>query len=448
MWPEPSIRLVWRGPDTGGRDELMPFYRIASVNPRCALAAAAGEVGAAADQQRPEAAPAPLRRYLTDWLVLGPFVDTDQSTDPGEAIAAAPRNLEGAAPSAPQNLEGGAPSPPGRGGAGSTSPAPGSATWRPVAVQGQFVDLATTFGRGRAGDSAAPRQCAYAASTVRAAAACDAYLELSGSGHPVRVWLNGRRLTAGWLTVAYAPLRRPVELRAGENFLVVESCGSGNAWFFTARLADAQRGDLADVEVAAALPAEPIAAGLAEPVVDAQVVEGFGELVSAPHYHATYPDHRGGGPGWWAQMEDGDRQVVWRSAPVPEGRRTIFALTAATSSDPGEAELLVDGRPVLRFPFGPAAVGTMWEADGYQMAFVYRAGEEWRSGVVLIAVPPDAVTPGQPLELRVRLTGGARLGWFMVKGYADTIAHEGLTDMAAHELLPDRWTSAPPPPGA
>ncbi len=35
---EPTIRLVWSGPETGGQREVMPFYRIAPVDPSCAEA--------------------------------------------------------------------------------------------------------------------------------------------------------------------------------------------------------------------------------------------------------------------------------------------------------------------------------------------------------------------------------------------------------------------------
>src|SRR5262249_54093371 len=62
---EPAIRLEWSGPDTGDHQEVMPFYRIASIDPSCA--AGAGQVPFTA-------LGAQGRRYLTDWLVLGPFL--------------------------------------------------------------------------------------------------------------------------------------------------------------------------------------------------------------------------------------------------------------------------------------------------------------------------------------------------------------------------------------
>jgi hypothetical protein len=267
---------------------------------------------------------------------------------------------------------------------------------------------------------------------------------LSGSADPVRVWLNGRRLTSGWLEIGYAPLHRAVELRAGENALIIESCGARQGWFFTARLTDGARADLEGLEVAGALPHEPIALGQAEEAEEVPLVNGFSAAVGAPHDQPQYPDYRGGGPAWWTRVEDGDKGVAWRSAPIAERRPTILALTAATSTQNGEAELSVGGRPVLRFPIGNSAIGQMWEANGYQVAFTVKGEGNGRSGVLLIGVPPDAVTPGEPLELSLRLTAGVEGSWIMVKDHPDTIAHEGLTSASAQAQLFGRWTAAKP----
>jgi hypothetical protein len=50
---EPNIRLSWRGPDTGGSAELIPFYRIAAEDPSCRAAGAV--VSAAGDNAGVEA---------------------------------------------------------------------------------------------------------------------------------------------------------------------------------------------------------------------------------------------------------------------------------------------------------------------------------------------------------------------------------------------------------
>src|SRR4030095_8490629 len=61
---EPLIRLLWAGPDTGDQQELMPFYRLAPLDPSCA--AAAGQDPFTATVNAP-------RRYLTNWLASGTF---------------------------------------------------------------------------------------------------------------------------------------------------------------------------------------------------------------------------------------------------------------------------------------------------------------------------------------------------------------------------------------
>ena len=61
---EPVIRLTWAGPDSDQRQELMPFYRIAPLDPSCADR----------EQQAPQSAgAAATRNYLINWLTLGPF---------------------------------------------------------------------------------------------------------------------------------------------------------------------------------------------------------------------------------------------------------------------------------------------------------------------------------------------------------------------------------------
>ena len=57
-------------------------------------------------------------------------------------------------------------------------------------------------------------------------------------------------------------------------------------------------------------------------------------------------------------------------------------------------------------------------------------------------MPADAVTPGEPLELRVRLTGGAPRAWFMVKSYTDTVDYERLSGPQTQGLLHGVWESA------
>jgi hypothetical protein len=175
---------------------------------------------------------------------------------------------------------------------------------------------------------------------------------------------------------------------------------------------------------------------------DLQVIDGFSAAVSAPHQQPFYADFRGGGPAWWTRIEDGENGVVWRTAPIAERHRTIIALTAATSMEYSEVELAVNGRTVVSFPIGAGTIGRMWEAAGFEVAFVVKDESNGRSGVLFVGVPPDAVTPGEPIELRVHITAGVEGGWFMIKGYPDTVAYDALTPLSAQAQLFGRWSAA------
>jgi hypothetical protein len=405
---EPHLRLLWSGPDTGNVKQLMPFYRIAPLNPACASAAGADSAGAA----NPAVGAAP-RHYLTEWLGLGPFDGAAEMRQPRDSIEVSELG----------------------------SVVPAGERWRRLEANGQYVDLGATYAdvgiaKGR------QMRCAFATTLIRSPAARDTYLELSGSGDPLRVWLNGRRITSGWLTVSPEPVHRPIQLQAGENSLVVESCAAGAGWFFTARLTDVHRVDATDLEPAAALPRVQIPLPPADDVSDLQVIDGFSAAVGAPHQAPFYADFRGGGPAWWTRIEDGENGVTWRTAPVPERRRTIIALTAGTSMEYSEVELAVNGRPVVSFPIGAGTIGRMWEAAGFEVSFVVKDESNGRSGVLFVGVPPDAVTPGEPIELRVHITAGVEGGWFMIKGYPDTVAYDALTPLSAQAQLFGRWSAA------
>jgi hypothetical protein len=383
----------------------MPFYRLAPIDPSCA----GGEAARAP-------APAPSRRDLTAWVANGPF--------PGHGDLGAREDfLEVARLSA------------------APAPAPG---WNPIQTREAFVDLDAAFGAAP-GQGDAPRwTCAYAATTVSAPAARDAYLEVAGSDDPMRVWLNGEELTSGPLTVGSEAKRRPVRLLAGENLLVVQSCDLLGAWYFFALLTDAAGNDLPDPQYAAALPGAPIALPPRDPAADVQVIEGFAELVRGPNRHETHRGYRGSAESWWVAVAGPHPELAWRTAPVPAKRRTLAALTASMSFLRGDAELFVGDRSVLRFPIGDPAVDQSWEANGYRAAFIGRPYGEDNSGILLISVPAEAVTPGAPLDLRLRLTGGAPDAWFMIKAYPDTAAYEQLSGGEVHGMR-SLWETAPPP---
>jgi hypothetical protein len=79
------------------------------------------------------------------------------------------------------------------------------------------------------------------------------------------------------------------------------------------------------------------------------------------------------------------------------------------------------------------------------MTFVSEAAAAGNAGYVALTVPADRVTPGQPVEIRVHAGQGDPLGWFMVKAYKDTAAHERFTPARAAASVQDRWSSRPRP---
>jgi hypothetical protein len=167
---------------------------------------------------------------------------------------------------------------------------------------------------------------------------------------------------------------------------------------------------------------------------DIQLVEGVDTVISAPNSAPSYDDHRGGGPSWWTYVEDEPPEITWRTAPAPARRGTIAALTVSSSPERGDAELFVNGHPALSFPFGVENAGGRWQANGYSVAYLSRGYFAGASGILLIGIPADAVTPGHPLEFRLLATGAPR-SWFMVKGYHDTISDEVLSIASADRLL-------------
>jgi hypothetical protein len=409
MAAEPSIRLLWSGPDTGQRQQLMPFYRLTPVDPSCASSAGQAPYAAAGRDGR--------AGYLTNWLALGPFDNRDGANAPARSIDDVKMSTDPAAAAA------------------------GGQQWTPIAAKGSFIDL-DSFYAPTAANGSPQAVCAYVTTRIDSPAARAAFLELAGSGDALQVWLNGVDLTLTPLFAGYEPQRHPIELRAGSNLLMVKSCEDVGAWYFIARLADAEGHDIPDLHASAALPSEPLPPGPPTADGDVQLVEGFATVLAAPHEQADYPDQRGGGPSSWTYVED-HNPVVWRTAPLPTRRPTILVLTAATSEVDAMSELSVNGRSALVFSVGTDSINGRWQGNGYEAAFVSRGYHGGNSGVLLVSVPAEAVTPGEPLELRVALGNGHGRAWFMVKRYADTIAYEKLSPRTAVGLIHPGWESVP-----
>lgn len=361
------------------------------------------------------------KRFLTNWLVVGPF---DNTNGGGERkgfidVSHVTRNQ------VPGTF--------------------GDGYWRPINPQFVRVDLNQFFAARDPRHPGNPEYvCAYAAMTVQSPTARNAFLELAGTQDPMEAWLNGVRLTPGPMVLTAAPKRRPIDLQAGDNLLLVKSCENVGSWYFTARITDASGRDLTDLTTLASIPESQPGAPAAAPATAPapQLVEGFDGTISFKHTQNPYPDYRGGTESWWTNLRDAQAELVWRSAAVPKKEATVLAFTFSHSEAAGEAELFVNGKYALTFAIGDERPGDIYTRGPYRMAVLPRAHTAGNSGIVLLQIPADDVTPGQPVELRMIPVRGDDAPWVMIKGHRDTIAHEHLTPEAAAEALNASWTTS------
>ena len=363
------------------------------------------------------------KRFLTNWLVLGLFAN-----DNGEGVQ---KDFIDVNHLTKNKYKGSF----------------GDVYWRQINPQFVRVDFNRFFGNADPRNPGNPEHvCAYAAMTVIAPKPQDAFLELAGSDDLMQAWLNGRSLTPFAIMLDQVPKRRPIQLRAGDNLLVLKSCENVGGWDFTVRITDETGKDLPDITTSQEFPASavPAAAPAIPPSADVQLLEGFDNVVSFKHSAEARPDYRGGSWSWWAQLRDQPSELVWRTAPCPEKKRTVFAFTASMSNETGEADLYVNGTYALTFAIDPEHGIKNWERGPYHMTFVSKASIAGNSGIVLLDVPAEQITAGQPVELRVMPVRGKEDPWFMVQNYHDTIEHEHITPELAADTIRGVWQSQPP----
>ena len=321
----------------------------------------------------------------------------------------------------------------------------GEIYWRPITPQFVRVDLNRFFAASDPRYPGNPEYaCAYAALTVHSAKAQSVFLELSGSDDYMQGWLNGTSLTPWPLMLDSTAKRRPIDLSAGDNLLMLKSCESVGTWYYTARITDNEGHDIPDVTTAAALPEGPVPPPAAPADAHLQLVEGFDSVVTFKRTANPYPDYRGGTESWWANVHEQPGELVWRTAPCPKKERTVFAFTASMSDDPGEAELFVNGTYVLTFDTSGDHGIRNWSRGPYSLTFVSKGPVAGNSGFALLDVPADQITAGQPVELRVFPARGQDNSWFMVKSYRDTLAHEQITPQLAAAAITGAWKSEAP----
>lgn len=362
------------------------------------------------------------KRFLTNWLVLGLFVN-----DNGEGVQKEFIDVNHLTKDRYR---------------GSFA----DIYWRQINPQFVRVDLNRFFATADPRNPGNPEHvCAYAAMTVSSPTAQGAFLELSGSDDLMQAWLNGRSLTPFAIMLDVAPKRRPIELRAGDNLLVLKSCENVGGWDFTARITDADGTDLPNITPSSEFPANavPAAAPAPPPGADVQLLDGFDSIITFKHTADARPEYRGTSLSWWAQLGDQPSELVWRTAPCPEKKRTVFAWTSSLSNESGEADLYVNGTYALTFAMNDAPGIKNWERGPYHMTFVSKASVAGNSGIALLDVPAEQITPGQPVELRVMPVRGKAEAWVMIQNYHDTIDHEHLTPELASETIRGVWQSQP-----
>ena len=347
------------------------------------------------------AEPRTRRRFIREWLLIGPF---DNANNDGVSRSDVMPASVAARPS---------------------ESALGPAYWRRVVPQFVKIDLNAFYGRSaEAAGKPTEWLCAYAFTQLDAAAAQPAWLEFAAAQQPVQVWLNGSAVVEKPLTIGSSPQRWPVQLNAGANQLLVKICKATGEWSFTARVTDAKGHDLPGIAVRAALPEPPIDA---QPEPPTQLVDGFSAAVRASRQSELYADYRGNSAAWWEALEDPNGAVVWKTDAVPARAPTVFVFTGTMSEQPGTAELWVNGQYALTFPTGQFKTPQRWQRGPYVLEFVPREQGNFLSGYFRLLVPAAQTTPGQPVELRVAHVAGSPFAFFQIKGRDDTVEFEHVT---------------------
>jgi 4-amino-4-deoxy-L-arabinose transferase-like glycosyltransferase len=359
------------------------------------------------------------RRFLKEWLGLGLFDNEERRGLDHDPID--PRHLP-------------------------TGPLRGSFAeikWEPIRQQFVRVDLNAHYYNSHPKYPGNPEwACAYAVTSIDSEGAKDAYLEVSGSDDAIQVWLNEDTLTPWPLSLGETPRRKPIRLAAGRNALLVKSCELIGSWFFTMRITDADGRDLdgitarAEVPLDDSTPVNTTDASHAE-----QLVEGFDSVLRFKSPHSAYPGYRGSAESWSAAVRDEGSELVWRSRPCPDRRPTVLAFTASMSDERGRADLFVNGTLALTFDLGAVGDVRQWTTGAYSLSFASKMHIAGNSGVMLLQIPAEHVTPGESVEIRVVPNAGHPDAWFMVQSYPDTISKEGLTVQRALAALRTPWTS-------
>ncbi|MHB0998412.1 MAG: glycoside hydrolase family 20 zincin-like fold domain-containing protein [Armatimonadota bacterium] len=155
-----------------------------------------------------------------------------------------------------------------------------------------------------------------------------------------------------------------------------------------------------------------------------QWVDGFDSWVSTPLHRSPYRCYLGSPSSGWVYAREGSA-LTWLTAGVPSNKDTAIAFIGGTDYNPAQAELWCNGKHLLDFNTG-SSTDLRWSEGGVELRYIH--GGDIRderttfglSGIFILRLPADMVSPGKPLELSVRFKPGD-LGWFMVHEYKNTL---------------------------
>jgi len=159
--------------------------------------------------------------------------------------------------------------------------------------------------------------------------------------------------------------------------------------------------------------------------LDSQLVAGLAEVESSAH-QGNYDSWAGPVNSWWEYSDHPDQQVTWVSAPVAEKKRTTLVFSGVLGLAAGEAELRVNGEPILTFNTGDGPETEEYEQGDYRLDFFalrVKSNRE-RQGVFCLTVPESAVSAFEPVRLQIggyRKTGSGN-SFFMLSGIPDTLS--------------------------
>lgn len=146
--------------------------------------------------------------------------------------------------------------------------------------------------------------------------------------------------------------------------------------------------------------------------------------------------------GWWAPEQMKHNILSWKTAEVPEKKRTTFAFIGACSALPAEinvgpsVKVTVNGHYALTFTLGKMQNYT-WNEGDYSLRYISKRVEfpytgyhrefelSGNSGIYQLTVPASAVEAGTPAVIEVEILPFKRWthGWFMVKQRKDVLSH-------------------------